>query len=64
MEGGKMYFVINKNPNYEQPYWWVIKSSGNNATLATSEMYAHKADCMKAIKLIKNADMYDRTGEV
>lgn len=37
-----MYFVIEKNTKYKQPYWWVIKSDGNHATLATSEMYSYK----------------------
>lgn len=62
-----MYFVINKNSKYKQPYWWVIRSDGNNATLATSEMYSDKSDCIKAISLVANeaanAKYYDRTGE-
>lgn len=59
-----MYFEIHKNPNSHQPYWWVIKSSGNHATLATSEMYTHKSDCLHAVHLVKNATIYDKTGEV
>lgn len=63
-----VYFQINKNrSNYSQPYWWVIKSTGNHQTLATSEMYANKADAIYAINLVKNnasnATVYDNTDE-
>lgn len=62
-----MYFVIYKNPTLTQPYWWVIKSNGNHATLATSEMYTHKSDCVIAIRKIANEAgeslYYDHTGE-
>jgi uncharacterized protein YegP (UPF0339 family) len=64
-----VYFQINKNKNsYTQPYWWVIKSSGNHQTLATSEMYARKQEAISAINLVKvgagAATIYDNTGEV
>jgi len=62
-----MYFVICKNTKYHQPYWWVIKSDGNNATLATSEMCSTKSVCLNAINIVKGnastAPTYDRTGE-
>lgn len=62
-----MYFIIYKNANYKQPYWWVIKSGGNHTTLATSEMYTRKSDCISAINIIvreaNDAVYYDRTGE-
>lgn len=63
-----VYFQINKNRNnYSQPYWWVIKSTGNHQTLATSEMYVNKADAIYAINLVKNnasgATVYDNTDE-
>jgi uncharacterized protein YegP (UPF0339 family) len=62
-----MYFEIHKNLRQEQPYWWIIKSSGNHATLAHSEMYKNKADCVHAISLIartaSTALYYDKTGE-
>lgn len=63
-----VYFQINKNTNnYPQPYWWVIKSSGNHQVLATSEMYASKQGAINAINLVKgyasNATTYDNTGE-
>lgn len=48
-----VYFQINKNTKYPQPYWWVIKSTGNHHTLATSEMYTNKADAQHAINLVK-----------
>lgn len=63
-----MYFEIHKNTKYPQPYWWVIKSSGNHAKLAHSEMYAHKADCLHTMGIVAsgagNAQYYDKTGEV
>lgn len=64
-----VYFQINKNKNnYTQPYWWVVKSTGNHQTLATSEMYARKQDALSAINLVKGnasaAPTYDSTGEV
>lgn len=38
-----IYFQIKKNEETkDQPYWWVIKSPGNHAILATSEMYTRK----------------------
>lgn len=62
-----MYFVIYKNSKQTQPYWWVIKSDGNHATLATSEMYTYKSDCFAAIRKVASeagqALYYDRTGE-
>lgn len=62
-----MYFVIYKNSTLKQPYWWVIKSNGNHATLATSEMYLHKSDCLAAIRKIANeageSKYYDQTNE-
>ena len=62
-----MYFKIFKNNKYHQPYWWVIKSNGNHATLATSEMYVSKSDCLNAIRIVKQgcslAQVIDSTGE-
>lgn len=63
-----VYFQINKNKNnYIQPYWWVIRSSGNHQVLATSEMYGSKQGAISAINLVKsyasNATTYDNTGE-
>lgn len=62
-----MYFEIHKNVKYPQPYWWVIKANGNHATLAHSEMYKHKADCIAAMQLVANnagsSKYYDKTGE-
>lgn len=62
-----MYFVIYKNPKLKQPYWWVIKSDGNHATLATSEMYTYKSDCISGIGLVAreagDSKYYDRTEE-
>gem|GEM_PF-1702705 len=62
-----MYFQVHKNTKYEQPYWWVIKASGNHANLAHSEMYKHKADCVAAMRIVMNgagsAVWYDKTGE-
>ncbi|MDR0956039.1 MAG: YegP family protein [Candidatus Nomurabacteria bacterium] len=47
-----MYFKIFENHNYSQPFWWVIKSA-NGQTLATSEMYFNRQDCLNAILSIK-----------
>lgn len=63
-----IYFQVNKSKNnYLQPYWWVIKSSGNHQILATSEMYARKQSAFDAINLVvryaDNAKVYDNTGE-
>ena len=62
-----MYFEIHKNPNTRQPYWWVIKSSGNHQPLATSEMYASKQSCIDAMNVVamgaSGATYYDLTGE-
>jgi len=62
-----MYFVIYKNSTLKQPYWWVIKSGGNHATLATSEMYVHKSDCIAAMVLVADnageSTYLDKTGE-
>lgn len=62
-----MYFKLFKNNKYHQPYWWVIKSNSNHATLATSEMYARKSDCIDAINTVKRgaslAQVIDATGE-
>lgn len=62
-----IYFQINKNIKYMQPYWWVIKSAGNHQTLATSEMYATKQSALNAINVIRGyantASIYDNTGE-
>lgn len=63
-----IYFQINKNKDHiAQPYWWVIRSSGNHATLATSEMYTRKRDVLHAIDLIRgnitNATIIDNTEE-
>lgn len=62
-----MYFEIHKTPKYSQPYWWVIRSSGNHEVLAASEMLASKYECIQAIRLItmyaSGAMYYDRTGE-
>lgn len=49
-----IYFQIKKNEEIkDQPYWWVIKTSGNHAILATSEMYVRKRDVIHAINLVK-----------
>ncbi len=62
-----IYFQVNKNTKYTQPYWWVIKSAGNHQVLATSEMYASKQSAFSAINLVKShagsAPTYDNTGE-
>lgn len=63
-----VYFEIFKNNNnYFQPYWWVVKSSGNHQTLAVSEMYLSKQSAINAINLVKSsastAKTYDSTGE-
>lgn len=62
-----MYFVIYKSASSKQPYWWVIKSEGNHATLATSEMYSYKSDCIAAVRKVASeagdSSYYDRTGE-
>lgn len=62
-----MYFVIHKNHNQPQSYWWVIKSDGNHATLAHSEMYAKKSDCIHAMTIVAReagtAVYHDMTGE-
>lgn len=62
-----MHFVIYKNSKLKQPYWWVIKSDGNYATLATSEMYTYKSDCLAAIRLVAreagDSKYYDSTEE-
>lgn len=62
-----MYFEIFKNQTIRQ-YWFVIKSSGNHQTLATSEMYTRKESAISTIQLIANNGKgslyYDKTGEV
>ncbi len=63
-----IYFQIKKNEEIkDQPYWWVIKSSGNHAILATSEMYTRKRDVYHAIDLVKGnttkSAVFDTTGE-
>lgn len=62
-----MYFEVHKNNNYAQPYWWVMKSLGNHAKLAHSEMYRSKSDCLSAMAIVArgagNAKYYDKTGE-
>lgn len=61
-----MYFEIFKNTTLNQ-YWFVIKSSGNHQTLATSEMYTRKESAIHTIGVIANnatsSLYYDRTGE-
>lgn len=47
-----VYFVIKKNNDYYQHYYWEIKSS-NGEILAHSEMYASKAGCINAINAVK-----------
>ncbi|MBI5357517.1 DUF1508 domain-containing protein [Candidatus Saccharibacteria bacterium] len=62
-----MYFQIFKNPSLQQPYWWVIKSSGNHEIMCHSEMLSSKQACINAIaKICREAGSalyYDRTGE-
>lgn len=62
-----MYFEIHKNSTAGQPYWWVIKSNGNHAVLAQSEMYTNKAACLHAIQLVitgaSESKYFDKTGE-
>lgn len=62
-----MYFEIYKNLNARQPYWWVIKSSGNHQTIATSEMYASKQSCIDGMNIVyihaSKATYTDKTGE-
>ena len=57
-------FVIKKNNDYYQPYYWEIKSS-NGEILAHSEMYASKAGCINAINAVKegaaSAEVKDTT---
>lgn len=62
-----MYYVIYRNSNARQPYWWVINSDGNHETLCSSEMLASKQACVNAIGIVSReaggALYYDRTGE-
>jgi uncharacterized protein YegP (UPF0339 family) len=61
-----MYFEIYKS-KVNNLYWFVLKSSGNHQTLATSEMYVRKESAAHTIGVIANnatsAPYYDRTGE-
>jgi uncharacterized protein YegP (UPF0339 family) len=64
-----VYFCIYKSDKLDakQPYWWVIKSNGNHATLASSEMLTSKEACVHAIQIVagngEGSLYYDRTGE-
>ena len=57
-------FVIKKNNDYYQPYYWEIKSS-NGEILAHSEMYASRAGCINSINAVKegaaSAEVKDTT---
>lgn len=48
-----------------QPYYWKIVAS-NGKTLATSETYYNRGDCINAVNLVKahaaSAPFYDKTG--
>ncbi|HEX3244784.1 MAG TPA: DUF1508 domain-containing protein [Chloroflexota bacterium] len=46
-----MRFRITRNTAGQ--YYFEIQSAGNWETLATSESYMHKADCERAIQLVK-----------
>lgn len=63
----KMYFVIRKNPTWNQQYYYLVKASGNHATLATSEMYVSKQAAKDSLNIIfreaKDATYTDETGE-
>jgi len=60
--------ICKSTKDTRQKYWFKIVSSGNNRTLASSEMYANKADAVHAAKLIRSeaaqAGIYDETGEL
>lgn len=62
-----MRFVIRKNNEYYQPYYFIIQADGNYATLATSEMYAEKQDAINGLNIIyreaNSAKYIDDTGE-
>lgn len=46
-------FQIERSNNASQPYYFVIKTRSNHKVLASSETYANKADCKRAIELIR-----------
>jgi uncharacterized protein YegP (UPF0339 family) len=60
-----MYYVIKKSK--PGAYWWLIKSDGNNETLAHSEILNTKAACLHAINIVHaeagDASYRDETDE-
>jgi len=58
-------FIIKKARNDE--YYFILQDGGNNATLATSEMYTRKDSAIAGARNAKNeaqgASILDGTGE-
>jgi len=55
-----MYFIIYIDPNRQ--WRWQLKSA-NHEIIASGESYYNKADCLKAINLVKGsstAPVYER----
>jgi len=47
-----MYLEVNRSNNGQ--FFFVIKSNGNNRTLATSELYVNRGDALHAARIVGN----------